>query len=66
MERLSLGRCGAAISILAGQKRDSPTMVLVTLASREVPMTVSLQLFLPGSWTCEPERTGRAKVPADR
>lgn len=27
---------------------------------------VGLRLFLPESWTCDPERLGRAKVPKER
>lgn len=42
------------------------TLVSVTLASREVPMMVGLRLFLPESWTSDPGRMVRAKVPADR
>jgi SRSO17 transposase len=38
----------------------------VTLASREVPVMVGLRLFLPESWTNDPERMTRARVPLDR
>lgn len=49
-----------------GKNANCQTMVLVTLASREVPVMVGLRLFLPESWTSDPERMVRAKVPADR
>lgn len=49
-----------------GKNANCQTMVSVTLASREVPVMVGLRLFLPESWTSEPERMARAKVPADR
>lgn len=38
----------------------------VTLASREVPVMVGLQLFLPDTWTNDPERMMRARVPKDQ
>ncbi|MEC5414924.1 IS701 family transposase, partial [Aurantimonas sp. C2-4-R8] len=38
----------------------------VTLASREVPVMVGLRLFLPETWTNDPERMVRARVPKDR
>lgn len=49
-----------------GKNANCQTMVSVTLASREVPVMVALRLFLPESWTSDPERMARAKVPADR
>lgn len=49
-----------------GKNANCQTMVSVTLASREVPVMVGLRLFLPESWTSDPERMVRAKVPADR
>lgn len=49
-----------------GKNANCQTLVSVTLASREVPVMVGLQLFLPESWTSDPERMERAKVPAHR
>ena len=49
-----------------GKSANCQTLVSVTLASREVPVMVGLRLFLPESWTGDPERMTRAKVPADR
>jgi len=49
-----------------GKNANCQTMVSVTLASREVPVMVGLRLFLPESWTSDPERMARVKVPVDR
>ncbi len=49
-----------------GKNANCQTLVSVTLASREVPVMVGLRLFLPESWTSDPERMTKAKVPADR
>ena len=49
-----------------GKNANCQTLVSVTLASREVPVMVGLRLFLPESWTSDPERMAKAKVPADR
>src|SRR5258708_15953182 len=49
-----------------GKTANCQSLVSVTLASREVPVMVGLQLFLPESWTDDPERMARARVPKDR
>ena len=46
-----------------GKNANCQTLVSVTLASREVPVMVGLRLFLPESWTSDPERLARAGVP---
>lgn len=42
------------------------SLVSVTLACREVPIMVGLRLFLPETWTSDPERMTRAGVPTNR
>lgn len=49
-----------------GKTANCQSLVSVTLASREVPVMVGLQLFLPETWTNAPERMMRAGVPKDR
>lgn len=49
-----------------GKTSNCQSLVSVTLASREVPVMVGLRLFLPESWTDDPERMKRARVPAER
>src|SRR5450432_2055991 len=49
-----------------GKTANCQSLVSVTLASREVPVMVSLRLFLPESWIDDPERMARARVPKDR
>lgn len=49
-----------------GKTANCQSLVSVTLASREVPVTVGLRLFLPEGWTGDPERMARAGVPKDR
>ena len=49
-----------------GKTANCQSLVSVTLASREVPVMVGLRLFLPESWTDDPERMARADVPKDR
>jgi SRSO17 transposase len=46
-----------------GKTANCQTLVSVTLASGEVPVTVGLRLFLPESWTNDPVRLKRANVP---
>lgn len=49
-----------------GKTANCQSLVSVTLASREVPVMVGLRLFLPESWTEDPGRMARARVPKDR
>ena len=49
-----------------GKTSNCQSLVSVTLASREVPVMVGLRLFLPESWTDDPERMTRVRVPLDR
>lgn len=49
-----------------GKTANCQSLVSVTLASREVPVMVGLRLFLPETWTNDPERMRRAHVTKDR
>ena len=49
-----------------GKTSNCQSLVSVTLASREVPVMVGLRLFLPETWTDNPERMTRARVPKNR
>lgn len=49
-----------------GKTANCQSLVSVTLASREVPLMVGLRLFLPETWTNDPGRMTRARVPKDR
>lgn len=49
-----------------GKNANCQTLVSVTLARGEVPVMVGLQLFLPESWTSDPARMVRARIPEDR
>jgi len=49
-----------------GKTATCQSLVSVTLATREVPVTLGLRLFLPESWTNDPERMAKAGVPEDR
>lgn len=46
-----------------GKTANCQTLVSLTLARGEVPVTVALRLFLPQSWTNDPGRLQRAGVP---
>jgi SRSO17 transposase len=48
-----------------GKTANCQSLVSVTLASREVPVMVGLRLFLPQTWTDDPERMALARVPKD-
>src|SRR5215475_5806318 len=48
-----------------GKNANCQTLVSVTLASGEVPLAVGLRLFLPESWTTDPTRLNRARVPEE-
>jgi len=49
-----------------GKTGNCQSLVSVTLASGEVPVMVGLRLFLPETWTDDPERMTRARVPKNR
>ena len=49
-----------------GKTANCQSLVSLTLASREVPVMVGLRLFLPESWTDDPDRMVRAGVPEDK
>ena len=46
-----------------GKTANCQTLVSLTLARGEVPVTVALRLFLPESWSNDPGRLQRAGVP---
>lgn len=46
-----------------GKTANCQTLVSLTLARDEVPVTVALRLFLPESWTSDPARMEKAGVP---
>ena len=47
-----------------GKNANCQTLVSTTLAQGEVPVMIGLKLFLPESWTSDPARLDRARVPA--
>ena len=49
-----------------GKTANCQSLVSLTLASGEVPVMVGLRLFLPETWTGDPDRMARARVPEDR
>lgn len=61
----SVGVAAHYASVL-GKNANCQMLVLVTLATGEVPVMVGLRLFLPESWTSDPVRMSRARVPVDR
>src|SRR5215217_5542381 len=64
--QLSVGVAPQYASAL-GKNANCQTLVSLTLAQNEVPVPVALRLFLPETWTGDPERLQRAGVPeADR
>lgn len=63
--RHSVGVAAQYASVL-GKNANCQTLVSVTLAADEVPVMVGLRLFLPESWTSNPVRMRRARVPVDR
>jgi len=48
-----------------GKTANCQTLVSLTLARGEVPVTVALRLFLPESWTSDRTRLKRVGVPAE-
>src|SRR5215213_9843540 len=46
-----------------GKQANCQALVSLALARGEVPVPVSLRLFLPEEWTSDPERCARAGVP---
>ena len=49
-----------------GKRANCQTLVSLTLARDEVPVAVGLRLFLPESWTGDPDRMKRTHVPQAR
>lgn len=49
-----------------GKNANCQTLVSTTLAQGEVPVMIGLKLFLPESWTINPARLARARVPVDQ
>src|SRR5262249_38674677 len=56
---------GAQYASALGKTANCQTLVSLTLARGEVPVTVALRLFLPESWTCDRARLKRSRVPAE-
>ena len=46
-----------------GKRANCQALVSLTLAGAEVPVPVGLRLFMPESWTADPERCAAAGVP---
>jgi SRSO17 transposase len=50
----------------SGKRANCQVLVSLTLAGGGVPLPVGLRLFLPATWTDDPERCARAGVPEER
>src|SRR3954470_13823500 len=48
-----------------GKNANCQTLVSATLARGEVPVVVGLRLFLPESWTSDPARMAKARIPSE-
>ena len=48
-----------------GKNANCQSMVSLTLARNEVPVTIGLHLYMPESWTSDPARMRDAGVPAE-
>src|SRR4051794_11850736 len=48
-----------------GKNANCQTLVSATLARGEVPVIVGLRLFLPESWTSDPARMAKARIPSE-
>ena len=48
---------------VVGKRANCQALVSLTLAQGEVPLPVALRLFLPDTWTQDPQRCARAGVP---
>lgn len=57
---------GPQYASVLGKTANCQTLVSLTLARGEVPVMVGLRLYLPETWTDDPGRMARARVPEDR
>jgi SRSO17 transposase len=48
-----------------GKRASCQVLVSLTLARGEVPLPISLRLFLPDKWATDPERSAQAGVPEE-
>ena len=46
-----------------GKKANRRNLVTLTLARRQTPIRVGMELFLPESWNDDPERRRACKIP---
>jgi SRSO17 transposase len=60
----SVGVAPQYASVL-GKTANCQSLVSCTLARGEVPVMVGLRLFLPESWTSDPVRMAKARVPSE-